>query len=221
MTDNRVEADQSSKKMIAFKSPQSSISEHFRSLRTNINFLSLKEEPFRSIVITSASPSEGKSTTAANLAIVFAQEGKKVLLVDGDIRKPTLHTTFLNESSAGLTELLLEKASLQAVIQSTEVKNLYLLPSGSIPSNPLELLGSETMAKLVNHLQGIYDLILVDTPPILLVADGKILASKCDGAILVVKSGVTDKNLALRAKEEILLSNSKLIGVVLNDFRKS
>lgn len=213
----KAEAQRSSCKLIAHHSPQSSIAEQYRGLRANINFLSSHENPLRSIVITSASPSEGKSTTAANLAIVFAQEGKRVLLVDGDLRNPTMHLAFLDHHSKGLSDYLEKRMLIDKIIQSTEIENLDLLPGGSVSANPSELLSSELMQKLFDQLYKVYDLILVDVPPILSVSDSKVLANKCDGAILVIKSGDTDRSLAIRAKEEIVLSNSKLIGVVLTN----
>lgn len=202
--------------LITIENSKSPISEQYRTLRTNIQYSSVDKE-LKSIIITSPNPGEGKSTTIANLAIVFAQQGKKVLLVDADLRKPTIHYTFNINNTKGLTNLLMKKASLGDVIQQTPVLNLFLLPSGTIPPYPAELLQSEMMSQLMDRLKASFDLILFDTPPILAVADAQILANKCDGSILVVKSGSTEKEGAVRAKDILMSSRSKLLGVVLNN----
>ncbi|EPD53878.1 capsular exopolysaccharide family protein [Paenisporosarcina sp. HGH0030] len=202
--------------LITIENSKSPISEQYRTLRTNIQYSSVDKE-LKSIIITSPNPGEGKSTTIANLAIVFAQQGKKVLLVDADLRKPTIHYTFNINNTKGLTNLLMKKASLGDVIQQTPVLNLFLLPSGTIPPYPAELLQSEMMSQLMDRLKASFDLILFDTPPILAVADAQILANKCDGSILVVKSGSTEKEGAVRSKDILMSSRSKLLGVVLNN----
>lgn len=202
--------------LITIENSKSPISEQYRTLRTNIQYSSV-DKVLKSIIITSPNPGEGKSTTIANLAIVFAQQGKKVLLIDADLRKPTIHYTFNINNTRGLTNLLMKKASLGDVIQHTPVLNLFLLPSGTIPPYPAELLQSEMMSQLMDRLKASFDLILFDTPPILAVADAQILANKCDGSILVVKSGSTEKEGAIRAKDILMSSSSKLLGVVLNN----
>lgn len=202
--------------LITIENSKSPISEQYRTLRTNIQYSSVDKE-LKSIIITSPNPGEGKSTTISNLAIVFAQQGKKVLLVDADLRKPTIHYTFNINNTKGLTNLLMKKASLGDVIQQTPVLNLFLLPSGTIPPYPAELLQSEMMSQLMDRLKASFDLVLFDTPPILAVADAQILANKCEGSILVVKSGSTEKEGAIRAKDILMSSRSKLLGVVLNN----
>lgn len=193
-------------------------SDQYRTLRTNINFSFLDKE-IRSIAVTSASHSEGKSTTAANLAIVYAQEGKRVLLLDGDLRKPAMHQTFSLDNSIGLSTVLIRKSALESTIQSTEIEHLHVLTSGPLPPNPVELLGSANMESLINQLIEKYDMLIIDSPPILTMADGQILANRCEGTLLVINSGKTIKEEALRAKEAIIASNSKLIGAVLNNFK--
>lgn len=204
--------------LIAYDTPCSLVSDQYRTLRTNINFSSLGKE-IRSIVITSASHSEGKSTTAANLAIVYAQEGKRVLLLDGDLRKPTIHKAFALENSVGLSTVLIQQSSLESVIRSTEINNLNIVTSGPLPPNPVEMLGSAAMEAVIEQLMNNYDLLIIDSPPILMMADGQILANRCEGTLLVINSGKTVKEEAMRAKEAIYASNSRLIGAVLNNFK--
>lgn len=205
------------KKLVTYTAPQSRVSEQYKTLRTNINFIS-RNQGFRSIAVTSAAYAEGKSTTSANLAIVFALEGKRLLLIDGDMRKPTLHNAFNIKNLKGLSSVLTQEESLRNAIYPTHIENLDLLNCGDIPPNPPELLASNLMSGLLEQAKEMYDLIIIDTPPILAFADSKILASQCEGSLLVINSGVTEKENALLAKEAIFESNSKLIGAVLNNF---
>lgn len=209
---------ETARKVVTHTNPRSFVSEQFRTLRTNINFSS-PDADIRSLVITSAAPGEGKSTVSANLAVVFAQEGKKVLMIDGDMRKPTTHYTFRMGNAQGLSSVLTRQATVEETIRPTTVENLDLLTCGPIPPNPAELLASKSMDALIERLKGMYDLIIFDAPPVLSVTDGQIIANKCEGTILVVNSGETDKDMALRAKEAILASNSRLVGAVLNNFK--
>ena len=208
---------QTARKLISFTTPRSPIAEQFRTLRTNITFSS-PDSDIRTIVVTSASPGEGKSTAAANLAVVFAQEGKRVLLIDGDMRIPTTHYTFHMGNAQGLSSVLTRQISAEEAIRPTAVENLDLLTCGPIPPNPAELIGSKSMDGLIQNLKEVYDLIIFDAPPVLSVADGQLLANKCEGTILVINSGETEKERASKAKEAILSSNSRLIGAVLNNF---
>jgi protein-tyrosine kinase len=201
--------------LITHFSPRAAISEQYRTIRTNIQFSSV-DESLRTLLVTSSGPEEGKSTTVANLAVVFAQQGKKVLLIDADLRKPTVHYTFQLDNTTGLTNVLTKQTSLQMAAVTTLVDNLFVLPSGPIPPNPAELLGSKAMEEMLEATLKLYDIVIFDTPPVLAVTDAQILANRCDGTILVVGSGKTQIEPAMKSKELLLSSKGKLLGVVLN-----
>lgn len=206
----------SKRKLIAKINPKSPISEQYRTIRTNIQFSSADDD-IRSFMVTSASPGEGKSTTAANLAVVFAQQGKRVLLVDGDLRKPTMHYTFQATNTMGLTNVLTRQATLMEAVQATDVEKLDLLSSGPIPPNPAELLSSRMMDQMLAEAYKQYDLVIFDSPPVLAVTDAQVLANQCQGTVLVVKSGETELENALKAKELLETAKAKLLGAVLNN----
>ncbi|WML28505.1 CpsD/CapB family tyrosine-protein kinase [Neobacillus sp. OS1-33] len=199
--------------MLDSKSP---ISEQYRTIRTNIQYSSVDQE-VKTLMVTSSGPGEGKSTTVANLAVVFAQQGKKVLLVDADLRKPTVHYTFNQTNTFGLTSVLTKQMTLDKAISETEGKNLFVLTSGPIPPNPAELLSSRVMEQFFHDAQELFDIVLFDTPPVLAVTDAQILANKCEGTILVVSSGKTERDPVVKAKELLDSAQSKLLGVVLNN----
>jgi protein-tyrosine kinase len=201
--------------LITFHSPRAAISEQYRTIRTNIEFSSV-DESIKTLLITSSGPEEGKSTTVANLAVVFAQQGKKVLLIDADLRKPTVHYTFQVDNVNGLTNVLTKQSPLEKAVNKSHVEHLSVLTSGPIPPNPAELLGSKAMEDLLALAVEEYDIVIFDTPPVLAVTDAQILANKCDGTILVVNSGHTEIEPAVKAKEMLLNSKGKLLGVVLN-----
>ena len=206
---------QKQRTLITALNPKSPISEQYRTIRTNIQFSSVDHE-IRSIMITSTGPGEGKSTTAANLAVVFAQQGKQVLLIDADLRKPTVHYTFRLQNIHGLTSVLLKNATLQEAVSVSEVDHLDVLTSGPTPPNPAELLSSRSMVELLKEAYDQYDIVLIDSPPLLAVADAQILANQVDASIMVVASGKTEREAALKGKESLLSAKSKLLGVVLN-----
>lgn len=204
-----------SRKLIANIDPKSPISEQYRTIRTNIQYSSIDEE-LKTLMVTSSGPAEGKSTTAANLAVVFAQLGKKVLLVDSDLRKPTVHRAFGVNNLFGFTTVLTKQATLGSTVLETEEKDLYILTSGPVPPNPAELISSKSMEQFIEEAKEQFDYVIFDTPPLLAVADPQILANKVDGSIFVVYSGKTDIDQAKKAKELLMNAQSKLIGVVLN-----
>ena len=206
------------RKLIVKMSPKSFVSEQFRVARTNINF-SMPDGELKTLLITSSMPGEGKSTTAANLAYLFAQEGKRVILVDGDMRKPTVHYTFHLTNTIGLSNVLTKKVSVMDAVNETDLENLQIITSGPIPPNPAELLTASSMDVMITTLKETYDLIIFDAPPVLSVTDSQILANKSDGTVLVISAGDTDKVSALKAKELLLASKAKIIGTVLNNFK--
>lgn len=201
--------------LIVTLNPKIPISEVYRTLRTNIQFASV-ERPFQVIMITSSQPGEGKSITVSNLAVTYAQEGKKVLIIDADMRKPSLHQFFSLPNRAGLSSVLNNESSRLEVIKDTIVDNLYLLPSGPIPNTPSELLSSDTMRNLLDQLRNDFDVILIDTPPILAVTDSAIVSVMCDAVVIVAAAGKVKKNRLQKAKEQLDHVNANVIGIVLN-----
>jgi capsular exopolysaccharide synthesis family protein len=204
------------RKLITKTDPMSPISEQYKTIRTNINFSFIDEE-LKSLMVTSSGPGEGKSTTSANLGVVFAQEGKKVLLVDADMRKPTAHYTFGLNNTYGLTSVLTRQKPLTEVTHSSDVENLDLLTCGPIPPNPAELLNSVRMQYFFKELYEEYDMVIFDTPPVLAVTDAQILANQCQGTVLVISSGTTEVERAVKSKELLESAKAKLVGVVLNN----
>ena len=204
------------RRLLAHNSPKDPVAEQYRTIRTNIQF-SGADQDIKSLILTSSGTAEGKSTTASNLAAVYAQQGLKVLLIDADLRKPTVHYTFRLENHTGLTNVLTRQSTLGQSVQETEVRDLYVLTSGPIPPNPSELLASHQMEELLKEMKQQFDMVIFDTPPILAVADAQILANQVDASILVVSSGKTEKEAALKAKELLVHAKSKLLGAVLNN----
>lgn len=204
------------RKLIAKLNPKSPITEQYRTIRTNIEFSAIDED-IRTLMVTSSGPGEGKSTTTANLAVVFAQQGKRVLLVDADMRKPTVHYTFGMTNAYGLTNVLTRQVELSEAIKNTDIETLDVMSSGPIPPNPAELLSSKGMKDFFENAKEEYDLIIFDTPPVLAVTDAQVLSHVCDGTILVISSGKTEVDNARKTKELLTAAKAKLIGVVLNN----
>ncbi|MBH0156604.1 CpsD/CapB family tyrosine-protein kinase [Fictibacillus sp. 5RED26] len=196
--------------------PKSPIAEQYRTIRTNIQFSSIDKE-LKTLMITSSGPGEGKSTTVANLAVVLAQQEKRVLLIDTDLRKPTVHYTFKVSNIYGVTSILTRQTTLRDTIVSSKIPNVDVLPSGPIPPNPSELINSKSMNDLIEEASRMYDYVLFDTPPLIAVTDGQLLAHHVDGVILVVSSGKTEIESATKAKELLENANAKIIGAVLNE----
>lgn len=205
------------RKLITVENPKAVVSEQFRTLRTNINF-SNPDKVLKTILVTSSSPGEGKSTTSANIASVYAQEGKRVLLIDADMRKPTVHHTFALKNTKGLSSVLTRQATLTEAVQETTIDSLFVMTSGPIPPNPAELLASNSMEQLIVELCANYDFIIFDAPPILSVTDAQILSNRCDGTVLVVKAGEAEKAMVQKAKDSLVASQANILGVVLNNF---
>ena len=201
--------------LIAHHHPKDLISEQYRILRSNILFTSVDRE-IKSIMVTSPEPSDGKTTTAMNLAIVLAQQEKQILLLDADLRKPSVHYGFKVSNIEGLTSVLTKKITLADAIIKTYVPNLSILTSGPIPPNPAELLDSKAMGKVMEEIKDMYDYVIIDTPPILAVTDPQIMANKCDGVVFVLASGKTHKDRSIRAKDLLEKAKSQLLGVVVN-----
>lgn len=195
------------------------ISEAYKTLRTNILFSS-GSDGCKIYAVTSAIPGEGKTTTAINLAISFAQTEKKVVIIDADLRKPKLHKYFDLENKVGLSNVLsgVFDGKNKEVIQQTNIENLYLISSGHIPPNPIELLSSERMEEFINKISQDYDFIIIDTPPVNIVSDALVLSKTVKGYILVTRSNYTQYSALDVAMANFELANVKPLGVVLNDF---
>jgi capsular exopolysaccharide synthesis family protein len=211
--------DDRSSTLITISNLRSPISEAYRTLRTNLEFTSL-DKPIRAMVVTSAAPEEGKSTTLANLAVTIAQAGKKVILVDCDLRRPSLHQIFNARNTPGFTDMMRDDALMaKPPLQETEVPNLRLLASGTIPPNPSELLASRRMSEVIAALQQQADIVLFDAPPIIAVTDAAVLSSKVDAVLLVVSAGKTKREHAKKATALLEKVNAHLIGTVLNNVK--
>ena len=193
----------------------SRIAESYRVLRTNIQFASL-DKPIKTVLLTSTAPGEGKSTTAANLAIAFAQTGSKVLVLDTDLRRPSLHKVFKISNPLGLVNLLAQNVAIEVALRDVGVPNLKVITSGPIPPNPAEILGSMRMRELLLTLANSFDIIILDSPPVLAVADSTILSSVVDGVVLVVSAAEVSTDKARKAKAQLEGVKANLLGVVLN-----
>ncbi len=189
--------------------------EAFRQLRTNLQFVDI-ERPVAVLVVTSSVAAEGKSTTAADLAMSFAQAGRRVLLVDADLRRPTLAGLLGLERSVGLTNVLAGQVGLHEVVQPWGEHGMRFLASGPIPPNPSELLGSEHMVDVIDQARQAYDLIIIDTAPLLPVTDGAIAAARADGAVVVVRYGRTRRGEVERAVDSLRAVDARVVGAVLN-----
>lgn len=201
--------------------PESIIAEQFRTLRTNIQF-SMEDQDLKTLVITSAAAEEGKSVVAANLATAFALEDYRVLLVDADLRKPTVHTTYRLGNTKGLTTLLRNRrAELVDVIHETDTEDLYLLTSGPMQSNPAEHLASNRMTALTAKMEEEFDLVIFDMPPLLPVTDAQVMAKKVDGVVFVVPMGEANKEDIVKSKEILQMADANVLGAVFNQVEDS
>ena len=202
-------------RLAAAREPQSAVAEAYRVVRTNLIFATPANRG-RVVVMSSSSPGEGKTTTLANLAVSLAQNGARVLAIDADLRRPTLHSHFGVEPGEGLSEVLAKPRRRSLPLRKTEVPGLKLLCSGQIPENPAELLGSESLRTLIEAERARYDWILIDAPPILAMADTPVLSALADGLVMVVWSEHCTRPALKRALEQVRAVGGKLTGVVLN-----
>lgn len=208
-------------KLVVGSNQTSSISEQFRTIRTNIQF-SMVDRQIKTIVITSARQGAGKSFTAANLSVTLASEDKRILLVDADLRKPTVHTIFQKKNNQGLTTLLTDnRLTAENMIVYSGIPHLYLLPSGAIPPNPSELLNSNRMNEIMKELENAFDMILYDMPPVLAVTDAQIMASKVDGTIFVIPKGRVSEDDTLKSKKLLSIVGANVLGAILNRVEKT
>lgn len=196
------------------KAPKSIDAEAYRSLRSNIEYSSFDDE-YRVIVVTSSVPGEGKSTTAGNLAIALAQSGNSVLLVDCDMRKPSIHKKFKISNAAGTAELLLRKKLFEEVANKYN-ENLTIITAGKIPPNPSEMLASRAMTAFIEEMKKEFKYIILDTPPLQAVTDAQVLSTKADGVLLVIRAGSTKREMVLNSVDLIKKVQGKVIGTVLN-----
>lgn len=200
---------------IVDKLPKSITAESYRSLRTNIQYSSIDKQ-VKTLVVTSSNAGEGKSTVAGNLAYTFFQSGKRVLIIDCDLRKPSLHRKFNVSNEVGLTDVLVGTSELNKVMKKID-DNLYLLTTGTLPPNPAEIIGSNTMENFLDECKINFDYIILDTPPILPVTDSKLLAIKADATVLVVRSEISKLKHVSQAFKELGKVNANVIGTILND----
>lgn len=200
--------------LIVERKPKSIEAEAYRSLRTNIQYSSF-DKKYQTLVVTSANPGEGKSTVSGNLALVLAQGESKVLLVDCDMRRPSVHKKFRISNTYGISDLLVGNKKMESVAHKYN-DNLTIVSAGKIPPNPAEMLGSKAMTEFLEEMKKHFDYIVLDTPPLQAVADAQILSTKVDGSLIVVRAGVTKKDAVHDAVSIINKVNGNIIGTVLN-----
>ena len=195
--------------------PKSIVAESYRSLRTSIKYCSA-DKKIKTIVVTSALPNEGKTTVAGNLAISLSENGSTVLLIDCDLRNPSIHKHVEISNGIGITNILVEKSNLKQAMKILSPK-LALISAGFIPPNPSEILGSEAMNTFLEEMKEVVDYIIIDTPPVIPVTDSKVLAAKCDATILVVRANKSKEKFVMEAYDELKKVDANIIGTVLND----
>lgn len=216
VSDKQANANIPLSRLVSHVDPRSIVAEAYRSLRTNISFARAQSRA-RTLVLTSPGPADGKSTTVANLAITFAQQGQRTLLVDADLRRAVLDKTFSVPRTPGLTEVIVGVSPLAGAVHQTTVENLFVMASGQLPPNPSELLGSERMREVLAEAREMFDVVLFDSPPLLAVTDAAVLSTMVDGAILVVRVGSTSREAVRRAAAHLRAVHSRVLGAVLND----
>lgn len=201
--------------IITLTDPRSSVAEAYRTLRTNIEFSSI-DAPLRTLLVTSSAPDEGKSVTLANLAVAMADGDQRVIAVDADLRRPSLHLLFSLENERGFSTMFRDEAAFeQPPLQEVAGTTLQVLTSGPLPPIPSQILNSKKMDAVLAQLTGLADVVLFDAPPLIAVSDASLLASKVDGVLLVVKAGTTKREHVLAAKDRLEKVNARLVGSVL------
>jgi len=208
--------------LITLTEPRSVAAEAYRTLRTNLTFFAALDRPIETLVVTSAGPDEGKSQVLANLAVTMAQGERRTILVDADLRRPSLHEVFGVSNERGLTTMILDEQAVDAPpLLDVGVENLWLMPSGPLPPNPADVLGSAKMEQVIDALKERADIILFDAPPVVAVTDAAVLGTKVDGVLLVVSAGRTRRDHAERAKELLERVHVRILGAVLNEARRN
>ncbi len=200
--------------LVTFAEPKHVVSEQFRKVRTNIEFAGAALDQCQVIMFTSSAMSEGKSRVSANVAVTWAQAGKNVLLIDADLRRPTVHATFRTLNLDGVTTVLTGKMKPDEVVEETFVNNLSIITSGPLPPNPSELLNSKRMSALLDWARKNYDIVVLDAPPVLAVSDVQVLVPKTDGVVVVANMDKTLKGDLQRTVEVLKLAKAKLLGSV-------
>lgn len=196
------------------ENPTSLLAEAYRGLRTSLEYSSV-DKKLKSLVITSSNPGEGKSTVSSNLAFILSQGGKKVIVVDADLRKPTIHKKFRVDNREGLTEILIGKKNINEVSKKID-ENIYVITAGKKTPNPAEMVSSKAMEELIEILKKKYDYVIIDTPPVRTISDGVILAAKADGVVLVVRAGKTKSADIVKGYKELEKVKANIVGSVLN-----
>lgn len=205
-------------KLISLINPKSHVSEAYRAIRTNIEF-SNPDGDLKVICVTSSIKNEGKSTVISNLAVNFQKLDKNILLIDGDLRNPSLYKLFNIRNENGLTDVLFKKSSFEKCVKIED--GLHILTGGIVPPNPSEVLSSKTMREFISEIRDMYDYIFIDSPPIGIVTDAGIISSYSDGVIFVIGSNQVDSNIAKNAKERLDKLNANILGVIVNKFNMS
>lgn len=212
--------NKTSMNLITYTNPSSIAAEAFRALRTNLQYSSV-DKKLKTIMITSPDEQDGKTVTASNLAISIANTGSKVLLVDGDLRRPSIHKQFYASSKVGFTNVLLENTSLEeSLFELNDIPNLNVLPSGTIPPNPSEILVSNKMKEMMKVFSNNYDMVIIDTPPICFVPDGIIIAGMVDGVILTISAKETNITKAQNAVKALKKVDANILGVVYTKVKR-
>ncbi|NLM96605.1 MAG: CpsD/CapB family tyrosine-protein kinase [Halanaerobiaceae bacterium] len=205
------------KEVIVHKNPKSPVTEAFRNIRTNLAFLS-PDRTLRTVAITSSVASEGKSFVLVNIAVSRAQMGNNVIIIDADMRKPTLHRFFDLTNTSGLSNILSGEIELVEGLKTTDIEGVRIITAGKIPPNPAELLGSRKMEEVLERACEEADIVFIDTPPVLAVTDAAILSNRVDGTILVAASHQVDRNALLKANEFLINAKARVLGIVLNKY---